>query len=100
MAGNLAQAAFGPADPHPQSRKLARAQVLLDRLEPVMATAASLGPQSNLPKRQIRVIHHHQDPFWRNLVIRRQRDNRFTTGIHVGLRLAKNYFATTGLSYP
>ena len=50
------------ADPDPQPGIIPRAQMLLDRLQPVMPAAAAARPQPELAQRQIRIIHHHQQP--------------------------------------
>src|SRR5687768_8873326 len=97
MPGNFTQASIRSADSHPQSRELARAEMLLDRFKAVVTATASFSPQTNLAKRQIGVVHYYQDPFERNLVKRSQRRNRLAARVHVGPRFTKDHFVATRL---
>src|SRR5438309_176780 len=53
-----ALAALGPSDPDSQPWILARAQVLLDRFQPVVPAAAAARTHPNFTQAQIRIVHY------------------------------------------
>ena len=101
IIGDLA--ARRPARPIPiRNRANSRErQMLLDGLQSVMSTAAAARAQPDFAKRQIRVVHRHQQLLQRQLIKIRQRTDRFAAQIHERLRLAEqNPFALSLRPWP
>ena len=90
MVGDFAHGALRAANPDPQPRIVTRAQVLLNRFQPMMPAAGALRPESDFSERQIRIVHHQEQSLERRPEIFPQSCHRYATLVHVGLRLAQH----------
>src|SRR3989442_410522 len=63
--------------------------MLLDRFQPVMATAAAFWTQPDGPKGQIGVIENHQQVLQLDLIKAHESTDSLAARVHIRLRLAK-----------
>src|SRR5687767_11487867 len=80
-----------PSDADPQSRKLDRAELLNDRLQPVVTASRSARAQSQSSQRQIRIVDDDEQIGGREFVKACNLAHRPSAQIHEGRRLGEQH---------